>query len=796
MGYFLSVSVVKTSGGQNLDVRYRLGMLPQMVVCLLLLAGSGVAAPPPDVTPETIGNQIQHLSLDSTQTYKVRELQLSRGGIKIYLTEGILSFLTPVAGQIVGAVFITQDVDAGDGEILALPPNRAERASLARFTKAPNLDEHFSSALLLFTDATATELREQMQQRPLRPIPDAATKLAPQWENLIRSAAVGLNLRLTGSLLDGHRPADGFLYAFMSGRDFGPFDFTYLPEESECVSLGRPLLSTKPDKSPTSNYQLWTQFRPVHAPPAPPPLAEITDYRIETDIRPDLSLSSVAKLRLTVSRNTRAVSLGLSDRLRIRAASIDGTPVEAMQPKTIEESSRSIENQRLPLCLLLSTSELKPGQTYEVEVRYEGSVIGETNGDYFVGERNAWFPQAGPTFANFDLTFHCPAALRLVSTGELVSDQVSGGVRTVHRRSLAPERFAGFNLGDYTSISQQRGQYEIECDANQANHDIPSLNGAAEGNQDSLAHAILSETGDLLEAYGRRWGPLPLHDIVVSPVPGYFGQGFPGLIYLSTVSYVNRADRPQALRTPGIDTFFSEMLLPHETAHQWWGNVISSANYRTDWLMEAMSSESALELLEQAKGRAAVAQILELYKHDLLAEHDGRTVESTGPVDFGYRLEDDAGRRAWQAITYEKGAWILWMLRNRMGADAFTKMQAALLHRYANHAVTNEDFRKVATEFLPLNSPDRSLQSFFDSWITGVGIPSLTLQTSGRGRQQMLKMGAVDDDFEADVPLSCTSTKGTAATYWIRASTGDNSVEPPAGISSCQLPAADTYLYR
>ncbi|HEX4229695.1 MAG TPA: M1 family aminopeptidase [Bryobacteraceae bacterium] len=772
-------------------------MLPQMAVCLLFLASLGAAAPPPDVTPEAISDQLQHLSLDSTQTYKVRELQISRGGVKIYLTEGILSFLTPVAGQIVGAVFTTQNVDAGDGEILALPPNRAERASLARFTKSPNLDEHFSSALLLFTDATAAELREQMQQRPLHAIPDAGSQLAPQWENLVRSAAVGLNLRLTGSLLDGHRPMDGFFYAFMSGRNAGPFDFTYLPEESECVTLGRPLSSTQPAGSGHSDHQLWTQYRPARGSPPLPPLAVIEDYHIETDIRPDLSLSSAAKLQLSVSRNTRAVSLGLSDRLRIRFASIDGKPVEVMQPKAVQESAPLIENQRLPTFLLLSTSELRPGATYSIEVRYEGSVIGETtDGSYFVGDRNAWFPQAGPTFARFDLTFRCPAALRLVSTGELVSDQVLDGIRTVHRRSLAPERFAGFNLGNYTSVSQQRGPYEIECDANHGATETLFVNRAFEGNQDALTHAILNETGDLLEAYGRRWGPLPLHDIVVSPVPGYFGQGFPGLIYLSTVSYVSRADRPEALRTPAIDAFFSEMLLPHETAHQWWGNVVSSADYRTDWLMEAMASESALEVLEQTKGRAAVAQILEFYKQDLLAEHNGRTVESAGPVDFGYRLEDDAGRRTWQAITYKKGVWILWMLRNRMGADAFTKMQAALLHRYANHALTNDDFRKVAAEFVPPNSPDPSLQSFFDSWISGVGIPSLTLQTAGRAHQQTLKMNTVDDDFEAYVPLSCTSATGTPATYWIRASTGDNSVEPPAGVSSCQLPAPDTFLYR
>ena len=376
----------------------------------------------------------------------------------------------------------------------------------------------------------------------------------------------------------------------------------------------------------------------------------------------------------------------------------------------------------------------------------------------------------------------------------------------MHRRSLVPERFAGFNLGNFESASQQRGPYHIECDANQGYSPFPkqgsggvvSLNGRhLESNQDSLIHAILNETGDLLDAYGRRWGQLPIHDIVVSPIPGYFGQGFPGLIYLSAVSYINEADRPEALRSPAIDAFFSEMLLPHETAHQWWGNIISAADYRADWLMEAMASESALEVLEQTKGPAAVAQILALYKGDLLESANGRTVESAGPVDFGYRLEDDAGHHAWQTITYEKGAWVLWMLRNRMGAEAFTKLQAAMLRRYASQPITNEDFRKIAAEFLPVHSPDPSLQNFFESWVSGVGIPSLTLQTTGRSHhEQTLRMSDVDQDFEAEVPLCCTDSKGTATTYWVRASAGDNSVEPPAGTVSCQLPSADTFLYR
>ena len=104
---------------------------------LLMIVGANPAAKAADVTPEAIADQLQHLSLDASQTFRVRELQIARSGVKIYLGEGILSFLSPVGGQVIGAVFTTQGVDAGDAEILALPPSRAERASLASFTKSP-----------------------------------------------------------------------------------------------------------------------------------------------------------------------------------------------------------------------------------------------------------------------------------------------------------------------------------------------------------------------------------------------------------------------------------------------------------------------------------------------------------------------------------------------------------------------------------------------------------------------------------------------------------------------------------
>src|SRR6185369_15337778 len=49
---------------------------------------------------------------------------------------------------------------------------------------------------------------------------------------------------------------------------------------------------------------------------------------------------------------------------------------------------------------------------------------------------------------------------------------------------------------------------------------------------------LASEIASELEFMAQRFGPPPLKTLTVSPVPGTFGQGFPGLIYLSTLSYV------------------------------------------------------------------------------------------------------------------------------------------------------------------------------------------------------------------------------------------------------------------
>src|SRR5271170_5564774 len=143
-------------------------------LCFLEAAGSrlatadGAATLPSDpleaLSASEIASQFDHLGLDPNETYHVRDFQLVRGDLKLYFTDGTISFANPVAGRSIAMVFSALDNEFGDAELLVLPPRRSERQSLASFTKSPNLDEHFRSAVFFFTDDTRADILRQVEK--------------------------------------------------------------------------------------------------------------------------------------------------------------------------------------------------------------------------------------------------------------------------------------------------------------------------------------------------------------------------------------------------------------------------------------------------------------------------------------------------------------------------------------------------------------------------------------------------------------------------------------------------------
>lgn len=747
-----------------------------------------------------LARSLREAGLDPAECYRVRDLNLNKEGARFYFTDGYLIFGKPVGTNRTSAVFTT-DVEGGDAELLLLPPNRSERRSLAIYTGSPNMDEHFQAAVLLFAGNTYSELMEQIHGNPAaRKSPEMGVLLDQTWSSVVRNITSSFETRLVLDLLSS-APVNKreFFVATLTGKNAGNFDVIYDPRAPEQLIAGQ--VVSRQDRT---IFDVWTSFEArsfrERGGKPPEPEFKLQNYRIEATLQPDLKLNVVTRVKVIPNYAERVAPFDLTPQMIVTSALVDGRPAEVLERESMR--SNLVRNSGNDLLLVVPPAPLAAGREYEFEFRHEGNVVlNAGNHVYYVSSRGSWYPNRALQFATYDMTFRYPKELDLVTAGEVIEDTTEGEWRITRRATAQPVRLAGFNLGMYQRIRVARGLYKVEVCANRGieralqpkPHDPvilpPSTTFPRRApRQETLTLPIepppnpkarLQELGveiaSAMEFMGAHFGPAPLPNLVVSPIPGTFGQGFPGLIYLSTLSYLRPQDPAIAHMREQQQSFFIDILQAHEAAHQWWGNVVTSAGYHDDWLMEALANYSALLYLEKRRGARSLDLMLDQYKKDLLAKNENnQTAESVGPVVLGGRLESSQDAKAWRTIIYGKGSWILHMLRRRMGDERFLGMLGELRHRYEYRPVSTEQFRLLAAEFLPPKPPDPELETFFDQWVYGTGIPSLKLSYSVKGKAPALRIvgtvtqSDVDTEFSGQAPIEIQFGHGKAITHWVR----------------------------
>ena len=693
---------------------------------------------------------IRTVTIDPNACYRVRDLTLRRGDVRFYLTDGFLAFSKPVAGAPIAAVF-SSVVDGGDGEVILIPPNRDERVNLAAKTHAPNLDEHLHDAILFFADDTAAQWQAQMKgsewihQDPAKG-QELAASYGPAVSSIIPQFATFMLLDLMGP----ERPQNAFFASILGGKTLGAFEIVYNPRAPEPVLAGK-----FHGSGANATFDVWTSYRPKSVPAAVPEFAAV-QFKIDARIDRALHMRVVSQFTLhELTHDLHALDFNLSRQMRVISVEVDGQPAEFAT-----QAGADAEDESDKILVLVPGEALKKGVDHAVTVTHEGDVItAGPSGTYFVGSRGRWYPHRSVEFAQFDLTFHFPAEFDLVAPGEPIRDAVEGDTRVIERRVDTPIPFAGFNFGHYRRSTVIRDGFTVELCAN----------AEAPGDLDARA----ADIADVMAFYTERFGPPPLRRLEVAPIPATFGQGFAGLIYLSTYAYAVPGDLAQA--SPETRVFFTRLMQAHEAAHQWWGNIVTTVDYHDEWIAEALANFSAMEYLRHTAGKGAVDSLMQVYKKELLAPVSaGVSVESTGPLTQGRRLEAE-GKSKWTAILYGKGTWVVQMLAARMGNEAFWKMLGELRRRYAFRAITTEQFRQICAEFMPANAPDRQLVDFFDQWVSSTGIPRLKLASTnsktshGTAVSGTLTQTETSEDFSADFPVTIV-TGGSSVTRWIHSS--------------------------
>ncbi|MGC8947799.1 MAG: M1 family aminopeptidase [Thermoprotei archaeon] len=210
--------------------------------------------------------------------------------------------------------------------------------------------------------------------------------------------------------------------------------------------------------------------------------------------------------------------------------------------------------------------------------------------------------------------------------------------------------------------------------------------------------------------------------------------------------------------------FFSEPLVAHELAHQWFGDMVTTKDWANIWLNESFATYFENLYLERDRGNAEF--IYEVYR-DLQSYLDEYRTRYARPIVTRlYAIPDEV----FDGHAYPKGAVVLHMLRNIIGDEMFRKAINLYLNRYKFSNADTEDLRKCIEEVTGKN-----FEWFFDQFVYSSGHPVLKISYSWEPNSKLLKITIKqtqgDDSLSVyRLPLEIEIRKGSIKirkTFWI-----------------------------
>lgn len=233
-------------------------------------------------------------------------------------------------------------------------------------------------------------------------------------------------------------------------------------------------------------------------------------------------------------------------------------------------------------------------------------------------------------------------------------------------------------------------------------------------------------TKSALEFYSDRIGPFSyekLANIQSNSVSG--GMEAASAILYSENSVVG--DRNERWRNVVI----------HEVAHQWFGNAVTEYDWDDVWLSEGFATYFTLLFIEHEYGRDAFMEGLSESK---------KTVDDFYKKNPDYQIVHDNltdMSKVTSRQTYQKGSWILHMLRGVVGTDVFWKGIQSYYKKYKDLNATTDDFRREMEEASGLD-----LESFFQQWLHKPG--TLKYKGTWQFNRKMKEVTIVLDQVQAD----------------------------------------------
>lgn len=212
--------------------------------------------------------------------------------------------------------------------------------------------------------------------------------------------------------------------------------------------------------------------------------------------------------------------------------------------------------------------------------------------------------------------------------------------------------------------------------------------------------------------------------------PFDFGQGFPTLLMIPATDRANK---------------YTYVFIAHETAHQWWGDIVAWRSYRDQWLSEGFAEYSGILYTGLRSGAGSRDDLISELRESLrlpprseINFGKGRLVD-VGPIILGHRLSTRKTSNAYTTLIYNKGALVLRMLHFLLSdpssgkGDGFFDMMSDFVKRYQYQSASTDDFRMVANEHFarsPIGQKYHlnNLDWFFRQWVYHTELPSYQME--------------------------------------------------------------------
>lgn len=329
-----------------------------------------------------------------------------------------------------------------------------------------------------------------------------------------------------------------------------------------------------------------------------------------------------------------------------------------------------------------------------------------------------------------EITCHVPAGMTALSNGRLVSQGLdSGGLTAFHWSQEQPQ-------ANYL-VSLAAGYFKkIEDKYN----DIPLAFYTPPSDAEEAPNSF-RDTRDIMAFYEGEIGvPFPWVKYYQVVVQDFMAGG------MENTSVTTLTERTLfTAATENIRT--SQGLVAHEMAHQWFGDLVTCKDWSEIWLNEGFATFYALLYGGHKNGRDSMLYGLFTTAQSIFA----RTNDVKPIVTRQFDEPDDL----FNYLPYQKGCYVLWMLRSQLGEDLYRRSIRAYLQRHRFGNVVTEDLARVIEEL-----SGRSYDRFFDQWVYHAHYPEIEARYSWDEKSKMAKISirqtqkTGDDVLLFDFPLA------------------------------------------